>query len=285
MPAKPSIIVVNSLVARGSVGGRAAVFALERLGFPVWQVPTVLLPWHPGQGEGTRIVPEPAAFRAFVGDLAKSPKLAEVAAVLTGYVGDVSEVAAIVVLIQALNRTNPNALYLCDPVLGDAGRLYVPEPAAAAIRDKLMPLAEMLTPNRFELGFLTGQELPDNDALIAAARSLGVAEVLVTSAFAAPGETANLLVTAPDTCIATHPAVANPPNGTGDLLAALYLGHRLADKAPPEAFEHAIAATWRLIERAAYTQADELPLATAQDALFAPPAGVTVRRVPGRSPP
>jgi pyridoxine kinase len=276
---KPAVIVANSLVARGGVGGRAAVFSLERLGFPVWQVPTVLLPWHPGHGPGTRIVPDPGAFRAFVGDLAKSPKLGEVGGMLTGYVADATEVATIAVLVQALNRANPNALYLCDPVLGDGGRLYIPEPAAVAIRDKLVPLAEMLTPNRFELGFLTGRELADNDALADAARSLGVAEVVVTSGFASHGEVANILVTAAEAWLATHPAVSNPPHGTGDLLAALYLGYRLADRAPSDAFEQAVSVTYRLIDMAAVSHADALPLASGQDALLAAPAGVTVVRL------
>src|SRR5690349_10912273 len=107
--AKPAILVVNSLVARGSVGGRAAVFALERLGFPVWLAPTVLLSWHPGHGPATRIVPQTTEFQHFLGDLATTPRLGEVGAILTGYIGDVAQVEWIVRLVQAMRARNPGA--------------------------------------------------------------------------------------------------------------------------------------------------------------------------------
>lgn len=86
--------MISSTAVRGAVGGRAAVFALERLGFPVWPVATVTLPRHPGLGPGTRIVPEPAAFAALIGDLARSPRLAEIGGVLTGCLGDALPLAA-----------------------------------------------------------------------------------------------------------------------------------------------------------------------------------------------
>src|SRR5882724_8453774 len=120
--AKPAVIVVNSLVARGGVGGRASVFALERLGFPVWSVPTVLLSWHPGHGPATRIVPQAVEFQRLIADLATARWLGEVGAILTGYLGDVAQVEGVVRLIQALKARNPSALFLCDPVIGDRGR-------------------------------------------------------------------------------------------------------------------------------------------------------------------
>ena len=84
---RPAVISISSHVARGTVGNRAVVLALESLGFPVWAVPTVTLPWHPGHGPSTRIVPPPAQFAAMVDDLAGSPWLGEVGAVITGYFG------------------------------------------------------------------------------------------------------------------------------------------------------------------------------------------------------
>src|SRR4051812_26231672 len=117
--AKPAVIVVNSLVARGSVGGRASVFALERLGFPVWSVPTVLLSWHPGHGPATRIVPPAPEFQRFLADIITARWLGEVGAILTGYLGDVAQVEGVVRLIQALKASNPRARVLCDPVIGD----------------------------------------------------------------------------------------------------------------------------------------------------------------------
>ena len=121
-----AVIVVSSHVARGSVGNRAAVFALETLGFPVWAVPTVVLPWHPGHGRATRIVPPPGEFAALMKDLERAPWLGEVAAILSGYLGDASQAAAVASLVDAVRAKNGRAVYVCDPVIGDLGGLYVP---------------------------------------------------------------------------------------------------------------------------------------------------------------
>lgn len=268
--------MVNSLVAHGAVGGRASVFALERLGFPIWTVPTVLLPWHPGHGAGTRIVTDPGGFARLVADLARSPSLVRVGGVLTGYFGAPEQVAATAGLIRAVRAANPRALYLCDPVLGDEGRLYQPETILTAVHHELLPLADIATPNRFELGFLTGHDLPGNEALVRAAKTLGTAEVVITSAFAPAGQMANLLVTRTEALMAEHPAHDGAPNGTGDLFAALYLAHRLYGTVPAEAMRLATGATARLVEEAVAGGMDELPLASGQDVLLAEPSGVTM---------
>ncbi len=263
--ANPAVVVINSLVARGGVGGRAAVFALERLGFPVWAVPTVLLPWHPGHGRGTRIVP--SGFDGLLADLAGSPWLGEVGGVLVGYVGAAAQAGPIAALIGAVKAANPAALVLCDPILGDWRGPYMPAATLAAVRDGVLPLADIATPNRHELGFLAGRSLPDNAALAGAARALGPAEVVVTSAFAGEGETANLLVTRDAVDCVAHPALPSAPHGTGDLLSALYLGHRLSGGKPGGALRRAAAATVRLIALA--DGADEMPLVAGQDAFLA----------------
>ena len=157
--ARRAVIVVSSHVVRGTVGNRAAVFALETLGHPVWAVPTVILPWHPGHGRATRIVPQD--FAALMNDLAGAPWLGEVGAVLSGYLGEAAQAAGVASLVAAVRARSPGALYVCDPVIGDAGGLYVPEATAAAIRDTLIPLADVATPNRFELEWLSGRKADD----------------------------------------------------------------------------------------------------------------------------
>ena len=94
-----AVIVISSHVARGSVGNRAAVFALETLGFPVWAVPTVILPWHPGHGRATRIVPPLDQFKALMADLERAPWLGEVGAVLSGYLGEAGQAEAVASLV------------------------------------------------------------------------------------------------------------------------------------------------------------------------------------------
>lgn len=277
--ATPAVIVVNSLVARGGVGGRASVFALERLGFPVWSVPTIVLPWHPGHGRATRIVPPGPEFQQFLADLAGAGWLGDVGAILTGYLGEVAQVEGIVGLIQALKARKPNALFLCDPVIGDGGRLFQSEAMAITIRDRLVPLADIVRLNSFELGWLTGAAANDNPGLISAARRLGRPEVVVTSAFAGPGDLGNLVVAGDQVHLASHHAIPSVPNGTGDVLAALYLAHRLSERPAEEALLRSVSATLRMAERANNLGADELPLAPGQDDLLAPVRGVTMTRI------
>ncbi len=274
--AKPAVAVVSSHVVRGGVGGRAAVFALERLGFPVWSLPTVVLPWHPGHGRATRMVPEGEAFGATAGDLAGARWLPEVGGVLTGYFGDAGQAAEAARLAAAVKAANPAALFVCDPVVGDAHGLFQPQAVVDAIRRDLMPLADMATPNRFELMALAAGKASDNDELAVMAAALGPREVVVTSAFAPAGKVAMLLVEAGGIHLATHEAVAEAPHGTGDLFAALYLAHRLDGAAATVALDRAASAVLGVVQVAAETGADELPLAAAQDALIAPLSGVAI---------
>ena len=274
--AKPAVAVVSSHVVRGGVGGRAAVFALERLGFPVWSLPTVVLPWHPGHGRATRIVPEDGAFASAVGDLAEARWLAEVGGALTGYFGDADQVAEAARLVGAAKAANPAALFLCDPVVGDSGGPFQPQAVVDAIRRHLVPLADIATPNRFELMALAGGVAADNDELAVMAAALGPRETIVTSAFAPEGRVAVLLVEPGGVHLATHDHVAGAPHGTGDLFAALCLAHRLEGAPPLSALERAAGAVLALVRLAAETGADELPLADGQESLVAPPVGITI---------
>src|SRR4051794_31944095 len=123
-----AVIVISSHVARGSVSNRAAVFALETLGFPVWAVPTVILPWHPGHGRATRIVPPLDQFKALMADLGRAPWLGEVGAVLSGYLGEAGQAEAVASLVGAGKAKTPDAVYICDPGMGDLGGPFVAGP-------------------------------------------------------------------------------------------------------------------------------------------------------------
>ena len=161
-------------MARGSVGSRAAVFALQTLGFPVWAVSTIQLPWHPGHGRSTQIIPEEGAFQSFLTDIAEAPWISEVGAVLTGYMARRSQIEAVVELINTLKNRDPSIVHLCDPVIGDNGGLYVSPEIANDIRDDLIPLCDIATPNRFELAWLCDKEASDTvESTIAQAKSLG----------------------------------------------------------------------------------------------------------------
>lgn len=277
---KPAVIVATSQVVRGGIGGRAAVFALERLGFRVWFLPTVQLPWHPGHGAATRIAPSEAEFSALVDDLIKAPWLGEVGAVLTGYLGAAHQAKPLAKLVKAVKAGSPQALHLCDPVIGDEGSLYVPDAIAEAIRDQLVTGADIVTPNLFELGWLAGRDIVTERETIEAAKSLGNERVMVTSSPALrKGSIATLLSTGRGGFVAEHSALSNPPHGTGDLIAALLLAHRLDGAGDEQALARAVSSTFELTARSVQQGSDELLLAEYQQAIARPMAMVTTRRL------
>ena len=275
---KGTVIVISSHVVRGTVGNRAAVFALETLGHPVWALPTVILPWHPGHGRATRVSVSAEDFDAIISDLIRAPWRGEVRAVLSGYLGGAAQARSVARLVESLRSDNPDLLYMCDPVCGDERGLYVPEETAAAIRDVLIPLASIATPNRFELAWLSGARLETNAALMEAALSLGPARMLVTSALAMmAGSTGNLYLSGRTALMAEHRMVPDPPNGTGDLLAAIFLS-RLMEGLPEErALMSATASVFEIVARTAKRGADELTLEQDASSISTPMAMVNMR--------
>jgi pyridoxine kinase len=275
-----AVIVISSHVVRGSVGNRAAVFALETLGHPVWALPTVVLPWHPGHGRSTRLTFAEADFDAAIDDLIRAPWVGEVRAVLSGYFGNAAQARSVARLVGALRENNPDLLYVCDPVMGDLGGLYVPEATAEAIRDHLIPLASLATPNRYELAWLSGAALEDNGAIMEAALALGPSRMLVTSAEPMmAGGTGNLYLSGRHALLAEHRVVENPPNGLGDLLAAVFLSRLLSGMEDEKALQLATASVFEVLARAVKRGSNELMLASDSSSLSTPMAMVQMRRL------
>jgi pyridoxine kinase len=275
-----AVIVVSSHVARGSVGNRAAVFALETLGFPVWAVPTVILPWHPGHGRATRIVPPAEEFAALMRDLEQAPWLGEVAGVLSGYLGEARQADAVAGLVEAVKARNREAIYVCDPVMGDMGGLYVPLPLAEAMRDKLLPIADIATPNRYELEWLAGAKLDDLRSVMLAALDTGPPTMLVTSAPAMmAGGIGNLLINRTEALLAEHRAIPTPPNGLGDLTAAVLLARLLDGQPIAKALQSTTASVFEILARTTKRGADELQIETDAQSLSHPMAMVHLRHL------
>lgn len=275
-----AVIVISSHVIRGSVGNRAAVFALETLGHPVWAMPTIVLPWHPGHGPSTRLTFSESDFDKAIDDLIRAPWLGEVKAVLTGYFGNAGQPKAVARLIRALKEKNPDLLYVCDPVMGDLGGLYVPQATAEAIRDELIPLATVATPNSYELAWMAGAPLETNNDIMEAAISLGPPRLLVTSAVPMiEGGTGNLYLSGKHALLAEHRVIDNPPNGLGDLLAALFLGRLLSGMDDERALQLATASVFEILARTVKRGGDELALETDASSLSTPMAMVQMRRL------
>jgi pyridoxine kinase len=290
-----AVLVISSHVVRGTIGNRAIAFALEALGHPVWAVPTVTLPWHPGHGAATRIIPQVDDFSCLCDDLANAPWVGEIAAVITGFMASDKQALTVSRLVGRLKKNNPELVYLCDPVFGDfigdhhlasyqkEGRLYVAESTASAIRDHLLPLANITTPNLFELSWLNGQNFCQNQKqMLAHARQLKVENVLVTSVPALMrNSVGSVLIGEKSAVMAEHKAIANPPNGLGDLTSALFLSHFLNNLDPDKALQQTIASVFEVLARTAKVGADELALEGNINSLSRPMAMVNMRALAG----
>lgn len=223
------ILALSSRVAQGHVGLSIIVPALQALGHDVIELPTIILSNHPGHAHvaGTRI--ESATLTAMLQALEANGWLTGLDAILTGYLptsAHVAFAATAVRKIRALNTSKP-VTYLCDPVLGDDPKgLYIDPAAAAAIRDHLIPLADIATPNRFELSYLnSGRSSVDiQSAPDAAAYALrGPATFATSIPSTTPSETLNVMAANGSAILTCVPLRPNAPHGTGDLFSALVL--------------------------------------------------------------
>jgi pyridoxine kinase len=200
--------------------------------------------------------------------------------VLSGYLGDAEQAQDVARLVGAVRAANPDALYVCDPVIGDAGGLYVPEALAEAILEHLIPAADIATPNVHELAWLSGAPIGDSGSMTAAAETLGPARVLVTSALAMmAGSTGNLLVSGGQSVMAEHRHIPNAPNGLGDLMSATFLARLLEGVPEEKALQMATGSVFEILARTSRRGADELTLETDAQSLRTPMAMVNMRRV------
>jgi pyridoxine kinase len=228
------ILVISSQVARGSVGLNAVLPALAAFGHESIALPTVLLSNHPGHGRfaGERI--DPALLERMVAALDANGWLAEVDAVLTGYLPSIGHVLFAASTLAAVRARNPLARLFCDPVLGDDPKgLYIADEAAQALRDRLVPLADFTFPNRFELSWLSGCEVRSEDDACTAAARLASPWVIATSVPGPVGQLSTLAISAASAWAASLAERERVPNGTGDLLAGLFAG-ALLERHPPE---------------------------------------------------
>lgn len=265
-----TILCLSSHVARGYVGGTASRAALERLGHETWLLPTVILSNHPGHPVFAGEQVPPGRLRAMIEALEANGWLGDIDAAILGYMPTSEHAALAARMIERITAAHPDARIVCDPILGDDLRgLYVDESAAAAIRDHLLPLAHLATPNRFELEWLAGESVDGAAQARAAAYGLGPAGVLATSVpDERPDHVANLLVAGESAWRTAVPARAGAPHGTGDVMTALYLGHCLNGVGEAEALGLATAGVEAALD--AGGMADELHLAGTAKAGAAP---------------
>ncbi|WP_291432464.1 pyridoxal kinase PdxY [Deinococcus sp.] len=283
-----NILSIQSWVSFGHVGNAAAVFPLQRLGFEVWAIHTVQFSNHTGYGAWTGAVFPPEAVADLIDGIEARGVLPECGAVLSGYMGSEGTVAAVVDAVRRVRAANPEALYACDPVMGDVGRgVFVRPELPELIASQAIGEADIVTPNHFELELLTGRTVVTLEHALEAARALrermrasGPRVVLLTSLVrsGAPGESIETLVVTDDgawLCRTPLLPLDPPRNGTGDAIAALFLGHYLKNAAlgagrSAQALSLSMSALFGLLSRTHAAGTREIQLVAAQDEFIRP---------------
>lgn len=272
-----TILSISSQVVYGAVGNSAGVFAMERLGHEVWQVPTVLLAHHPGYGGAVGGPFGTSEIVRLISALDRQGFLARCDAVVSGYLAGADQAGAVAEALARVKAANPDALYLCDPILGDEDTgLYV-APGIEAEMKPLLALADIATPNWFEFGRLAGAQPGDAREALALARSLGPRLAIITSAPAREGRIACLAADGVQGYRAETPlykpaAGGMQPKGTGDVFAAILLSHLLSGTGLPGALARAAASAASLVRLSVKTGRGELALARDQDIIRDPGA-------------
>ncbi|MEQ1716669.1 MAG: PfkB family carbohydrate kinase [Hyphomicrobium sp.] len=234
------ILVISSFLAHGAIGLGVINPAFRALGHTIFAVPAVVLSNHPRHVHVAKAEIPPDALSRMIAALDGNGWLEDLDAVLTGYLPSSAHVSAARDAVLLVRRRSPMAIYVCDPVLGDdPDGLYIAADAAAAIRDRLLPIASAATPNRFELAWLTGEPVTTPAEAVGAALRLGPAVVAATSIPQGESELATLLVAGTETLEATVAKRARVPHGTGDLFAAVLTGLLAEGQPRAAAFETA----------------------------------------------
>lgn len=282
----PAILSIQSSVAYGHVGNSAAVFPLQRLGLEVWPVITVHFSNHTGYGawRGPVLVAEDVA--AVITGIEERGVFPDCTGVLSGYMGDASLGGVILQAQRRVKAANPAALYCCDPVMGDVGRGFFVRPGIPEImRNHAVPAADMITPNQFELEYLTGREITDLGSALAAARSaldLGPRVVVVTSltrSDAAPDTIEMLAVSRDEAQLVTTPRLDLAVNGAGDMTAALVFAHWVMGRDLATALSRTASAVYAVLQATRRAGAREIQIVAAQDAIAAPETEFTAQRI------
>ena len=283
-----SLLSIQSHVAFGYVGNRAATFPLQRLGFDVTAVNTVQFSNHTGYGEWTGEVFTAEHIAALIDGVEARGGLDICAGVLSGYLGDAALGAVVLDAVSRVKARNPSALFCCDPVMGDVGRgFFVRDGIPEFFRDHALPAADILVPNQFELAYLAGHAVESLEHALKATASLrakGPSQVLVTSFEPKDGaaDQISMLLDTDDGAwqIDTPRLPLNPaPNGAGDCTAALYFGHMLRLGQAPEALAATAASIFEVFQATVERGTRELALIDAQDAMVTPSQSFKVTRV------
>jgi pyridoxine kinase len=272
-----NVLSIQSAVAYGHVGNAAAEFCLQRLGHEVWRIDTVRFSNHPGHGGVRGTVTQAAEITDLFEGIASHGWAAQCDAILSGYLGAADQGPVVAAISARVRAANPRVLWVLDPVIGDHGRIFVKPGIPEFIRDVALPDADIITPNLFELAWLSNRPVDDIDAAIVAGYALrakmrnnGRRIVIATGIPTTTPDLATIAITPDEIHVVRSPRLETRVHGTGDSIAALFLGALLNGHDVARALEHAVAALHDVITATIAAGSRELLLVAAQDSLATP---------------
>lgn len=281
-----SVLSIQSHVAYGHVGNAAAVFPMQRLGIDVWPIHTVQFSNHTGYGSWKGRVFDGMSIEELVDGIADRGVLGKCDGVLSGYMGSADIGNAIISTVARVKAANPQAIYCCDPVIGDVGRgVFVRPGIPEFMRDHAVPAAQVITPNHFELEYLSGREVKTLDeakAAVAAIQAKGPQVVLVTSLITTdtPADSIDLLACDGGSSYRVRtPRLPIYVSGGGDVTASLFFVHYLKTRSTAQALGLAASSIYGLLKDTADSGSREIRLIEAQEEIVAPTLQLTAEAV------
>lgn len=280
------ILSIQSAVAYGHVGNSAAVFPLQRIGVEVLPVYTVNFSNHTGYGAWRGPLIAPDDVREVITGIEERGAFPRIDAILSGYQGGEGIADVIIDAVARVKAANPDAIYACDPVMGNAkSGCFVAPAIPDLLRDRVVPVADLITPNQFELGYLTGTTPLDLESTLASvdlARDMGPRTVLVTSVERPDRPEGTIEMLAADDSgawIVQTPHLPFKANGSGDVTAALFTAHYVATGSAAEALARTSSSVFGLLEQTLASGERELQLVEAQEHYADPRLEFEVRQV------
>ncbi|HYJ43239.1 MAG TPA: pyridoxal kinase PdxY [Xanthobacteraceae bacterium] len=272
-----NILSIQSHVAYGHVGNASAAFVLQRIGVEAWPILTVQFSNHTGYGSWRGRAFDAGMIRDIMQGIGERGVLGKCDGVLSGYLGSAEIGTAVLEAVAQVKAANPKARYCCDPVIGDVGRdVFVQPGVAAFMRERAVPMADIVTPNHFELDHLTGRitkSLAEALAAVEAVRKTGPRIVLVTSLMVddTPADAIDLVACDDSGRYRLRtPKLPIAVNGAGDAIAALFFAHCLNKGSAADALSRAVSAVFGILKLTADAGSREILLIDAQDELVKP---------------
>lgn len=279
-----NILTIQSHVVYGHAGNSAAVFPMQRLGANVWPINTVQFSNHTQYGKWTGQALPAEEITHLVNGIENIGELKTCTAVLSGYIGDSTQGSHILETVNRIKKANPQAIYLCDPVMGHPEKgCVVKEGIAEYLCSTLIPNADIIAPNQLELATLTDMPIHSiADAVVAARKALLLGpKIVLVKHLNYAGKPADrfesIVVSQDEAWYAYRPLYAfeRQPVGVGDMVSGIFLVRYLSGDSLQQALTHTLAASDAVLKATFAANAYELKIIEAQEEIAHPTKSIT----------